>query len=338
MNKTERFRALVAGQGGGPVLYHPIMMHFAARFHGIGYGAFASDYRKLVESNVRCMEHFGYDAVSVISDPFRETAAFGGNVEFPADAVPICREHIVKTDDDISALPHPDVAASPRTRDRIRGVAYYRELIGDSMPVIGWVEGPLAEACDLAGVGDILLNMALAPDFVKRLMDRVMPVAVEFARLQIEAGSDVMGIGDAICSQISPDMYREFVFPLHCELFERIHSFGAVVKLHICGNITHILPQLVKTGADIIDIDSMVDMDTAFESAGDTVALSGNLNPVAVIRDLPAAEVYEASVDLARYYAGRKFILSGGCEITVDTPHENVSAMMRAARGITYAK
>jgi len=324
---------LIAGNITGRTLFHPIVMHFAARFHGTTYSEFASDHRVLVESNIRCLKRYDYDAVSVISDPYRETSAFGGVVEYPLDAVPVCMKRPVKDVEDVEALSRPDLFSDSRTRDRIEAVALYRELLGDSVPVIGWVEGPLAEACDLAGVNEILLKIALEPDFVTRLMDKCLLTAKDFAKAQVEAGSDIIGVGDAICSQISPIMYETQVFPLHRELFEYIHSLGAAVKLHICGDITHILPKVAETGADIIDIDWMVDMDEAFDIVGERAVLCGNLDPVSVIQDKSEDEVYRMSRELVEKYASRKFILSGGCEITVGTSHENMDAMRRAVEG-----
>ena len=313
------------------VPFHPILMHFAARYHGTTYSAFAQNHRVLVDSNIHCMDDFGFDAVSVISDPYRETAAFGAHVTFPAESVPVCREHIVSTREDVAALPRPDVHMSPRTRDRIDGVALYRTRIGDDVPVIGWVEGPLAEACDLAGVNEILLQLALDPDYVRMLMDRCIVTAGDFALAQIDAGADIMGVGDAICSQVSPEMYERFVLPLHRELFAAIHEAGAAVKLHICGNITHLLDLIAQTGADIVDIDWMVDMNTAYSALGDGIVRCGNLDPVSVIQDLPEPMLRDRSDTCVAAETGRPFIFSGGCEVTVNTPHENLAAMTAAA-------
>ena len=44
--------------------------------------------------------------------------------------------------------------ACERTLDRIKGVRYYRELLGPAFPVIEWVEGTLAETADLSGVSE----------------------------------------------------------------------------------------------------------------------------------------------------------------------------------------
>ena len=336
MTKNERLLALARGAPAGPVLFYPILMHFAARFCGKTYAEFASDYRVLVETNVRCLERFDHDAVSTISDPFRETAAFGAEIAFPGDQVPQCRASIVRTMDDVEALDNADVYAAQRTLDRIRATRYYRELLDDSVPIIGWIEGPLAEACDLAGVNEVLLKLAMEPDFVRRLMSKCMITAKDFARAQIRAGSGVMGVGDAICSQISAGMYRRYVLPLHHELFEFIHSLGALVKLHICGDITHLLPDLGRAGADIVDLDWMVSFDSARGALGPKVMLCGNLDPVSVIQGLPAEQVSARCRSLIQQERDGRFILSGGCEITASTPRHNLRAMKTATTGTGY--
>ena len=336
MTKTERLFTLTQGVPGGPVLFHPILMHFAARFGGRTYADFASDYRVLVETNVKCLERFGHDAVSTISDPFRETAAFGAKIEFPGDRVPLCRATIVHTMDDVDALRNPNVYAAQRTLDRIRATRYYRELLGDGVPIIGWIEGPLAEACDLAGVNEVLLKLAMEPAFVQRLMAKCMITAKDFARAQVTAGCTVMGVGDAICSQVSASMYRRYVLPLHEELFGFIHSLGAMVKLHICGDITHLLPALSSAGADIVDLDWMVSLDVARQALGPQVALCGNLDPVSVIQDLPAEIVGERCRALVQQLRGSRFILSGGCEITASTSPKKLQEMKAAALSTVY--
>ncbi len=332
MTPREKLNRLAGGDSGwSNPPFHPILMHFAARFGGRTYREFASDHLALVESTMACVERFGLDAVMLVSDPWRETSAFGAKVEFPEDAVPICREHAVRSIGDVAALPDPDVHACERTRDRILGAEYYRKRVGDTVPIVGWVEGPLAEACDLAGVNEILLAIAMDPEYVLRLMEKCLVTAKTFARAQIDAGCSVMGVGDAICSQISPAMYGELVLPLHRELFSYIRSLGALVKLHICGNITHLLPLIGTAGADIVDIDWMVDPSRAHAALGENVIVCGNLDPVSVVRNLTAPEVYAAARALVESERGKPFILSGGCEITVDTPHENLLAMREAA-------
>lgn len=309
------------------VPFHPILMHFAARYAGYSYGQFASDYRALVESNLRCRDEIGMDAVGVISDPYRETSAFGATITFPHEAVPRCMDILVRSMEDIAQLKNPDVYSKERTLDRIRAAEALRKAVGPAVPVIGWIEGPLAESCDLAGVNEVLLKILMEPDFVRGLIDKVMITAKDFARAQVEAGCDIIGVGDAICSQVDAETYRSLVKEKHRELFSHIHSLGAKVKLHICGNITHLLDDLRDVGPDIVDMDWMVDMDLAHEKLGGQIIRCGNLDPVSVIQDLDPESIGKIAAELCRKEADRPFILSGGCEITVNTPVDHLKAM-----------
>jgi MtaA/CmuA family methyltransferase len=198
------------------------------------------------------------------------------------------------------------------------------------VPVSGWIEGPLAEACDLTGVNEMLIYLMTDPDFSNLLMDKCMITAKNFAKAQIEAGCDIMGIGDAICSQIDKDSYDLYVKERHRELIAFIHECGASVKLHICGNVTHLLESLKELNADIVDLDWQVDIEHAREILGNEVVLGGNINPV-LIQDKSEEEVYALSRRLVDKYKDQKYLLAAGCEITVLTAHQNLMAMRRAS-------
>jgi len=305
-------------------------MHFAARFNNTTYARFASDYKTLVESNIKAMEYFDTDMVSLISDPYRETSAFGARIEYVEEGVPRCRDRIVKSSDDVKNLPDPDVYKAERTLDRIKGAEYYQRLLKGSVPVSGWIEGPLAEACDLAGVDEMMIWLMTDPDFSNRLMDKCMITAKKFAKAQIESGCDLIGMGDAICSQIDRDTYDIYIKERHKELISFIHECGAGVKLHICGDITHLLESIREINTDIIDLDWQVDMDHARAILGNDVVTGGNINPV-LIQDNTEDEVYRISRELVDKYREQKYLLAGGCEITVLTPHSNLMAMRRAS-------
>ena len=331
MNKKQFYQDLLKGRKEKErIFFRPILMHFAARFNNTTYGKFASDYKVLVESNIRAMEYFDTDMVSLISDPYRETSAFGARIEYIPEGVPRCLDHIVKTIDDAKRLQVPDVHKCERTSDRIRGAEYFQKLLKGTVPVSGWIEGPLAEACDLSGVNEMLVNLMTDPEFSNFLMDKCMLTARDFAKAQIEAGCDLIGMGDAICSQIDKESYDLFVRQRHCELIAFIHECGASVKLHICGDTTHLLESFRDLNADIIDLDWQVDLDYAREKLGDEIVIGGNINPV-LIQDRSEEEVFDLSRNLVDRYKEQKYLLAAGCEITVLTPHQNLMAMRRAS-------
>lgn len=324
-SKLERIHRMLATPktNDGRIYFHPILMMHAATLYGKSYTEFMQDHRVLVESNMMLLDMYNHDAVSVISDPYREASAFGAKVTFGGDSSPKA-DKLVTCMEDVEKLGMPDVYACERTLDRINGVKLFREKLGTPFPIIGWIEGPIAEAADLCGVSETMMNMVMEPDMVKALMQKCLQMGKNFALAQIEAGANIIGVGDALCSQISDEMYDEFVQPLHKELFAFIHEHGAIVKLHICGNITHILPSLAQTDVDILDADWMVDMTVAHKVMGDDVVICGNLDPVTVImdgsRELMKAKYEEAKASIPR----ENWIMMGGCEIPRSTPVENV--------------
>lgn len=327
MNKKEKFLSFLKNEGVKNYLpFQPILMHFAARLFGKTYGEFASDHIVLVNSNIKALTEFNLDWVELISDPYRETSAFGATIEYIPEGVPKCLAPIVKTIDDVHALRNPDVYKAKRTLDRIKGAELYQRKLNGTVPVFGWIEGPLAEACDLAGVSEMMVMLMIDPDFCNFLMDKCMITAKQFARAQINAGCDVIGIGDAICSQIDADIYNFYVKERHKELVSYIHSLDAKVKMHICGNINHLLPSLKDLNLDILDLDWQINPDDAHEVMGSQVAICGNINPV-TIQNLTSGQISQITSELVETQKGKKFILSAGCEITVDTPHQNIKAM-----------
>ena len=301
-------------------------MQFAAEYIGSNYGAFAADHQVLVEANLRCAEDFGFDQVSTISDPYRETAAFGGQIEFQRDGVPRCVRAPLEEHPDLTLLPRPDPQAAARTRDRLDAVTAYRRRRGDHYSVLGWVEGPAAEAADLRGVSNFLLDTMDDETYAGALMARCVEFALEFGRAQVAAGADTIGIGDAVASQLSPALYQRLVLPHERALVEGLKAAGARVRLHICGNISHLLPGVATLPVDIVDLDYGVDLAQARRILGPGKVIAGNVNPVAgVMQGTPAS--VRAAVRACQRAAGEPYMVNAGCEIPAPTPPANLRAL-----------
>ena len=198
---------------------------------------------------------------------------------------------------------------------------------------MGWVEGALAEAANLRGVSTLLMDLYDNPDFVRTLLEFCVEVESEFARAQIEAGADIIGLGDAVASQISPRMYRTYALPYERQIFKAVQETGALARLHICGDTSRILDAMVETNADIIDIDWMVDMKRAGRIFGEGPAVCGNFDPVQVMLEGTPKEVYEAT-QRCMIAGGPRSISAAGCEIPRGTPHENLHAQTQALQDL----
>jgi MtaA/CmuA family methyltransferase len=333
MTGKERVLAVLAGKPVDCLPFMPITMMFAADRIGRPYREYVSDYRVLVEGQVRTAEEFDFDYVSVISDPAREAADCGARVAFFDNQPPaIVEEHaLLAVPAALARLRRPDPLGGGRMHDRVRGVAALRAAVGNAKLVEGWIEGPIAEAADLRGLNTIMLDLVDSPGFVRDLFEFVLEMELQFARAQVEAGADIIGVGDAAASLIGPRYYEEFVWPYEKRLVDGLHAMGTRVRLHICGNTRPILAAIGRLGCEIVDLDYKAPVAAARERMGPDQVLLGNINPVATVRDGTPPSIAEAVAQCHRD-AGSRFIVGAGCEITRDTAAENLKAMRDYAR------
>jgi MtaA/CmuA family methyltransferase len=333
MNSRERvFNRFNGKEVDHPPLM-PITMQFACRLMGKKYKEYITDYKVLVEGQLKVAEKFGFDHVSCISDPTREASDLGGAVAMEQDSAPGMdfSNTLLADKSRLASLSIPDpYKENSRMYDRVQAVELFKKQIGTEKIIEGWVEGPCAEAGDLRGISELMMDFYEAPQFVHDLFDFTTELGWAFAKAQIDAGADLIGIGDAMCSLIGPQLYKEFVWSYEKRLIDKIHKHGATVRLHICGNISDLLEDIAKLRCEFVDIDYPVSMTDARQGLGPDQVIAGNLNPVAVLRDTNPEAIYR-ELENCHKRAGENYIVAAGCEIPPDTTDENIQVLSRYA-------
>jgi MtaA/CmuA family methyltransferase len=333
LNGRDRVLAHLAGKPVDHLPLMPITMMFAAEQAGVTYGDYARDHRVLARAQVHTAEQFGFDYVSVISDPAREAADCGARVEYFPDQPPAIIETEARLADkaELARLRIPDPLGGGRMTDRVQGVALLRERVRGDRLVEGWVEGPCAEAADLRGINTLMTDFFDDPKFVRDLFEFVVQMELRFARPQIEAGIDLMGVGDAAASLVGPEIYEEFVWPYEKRLVDGLHALGTRVRLHICGNTRRILAGMGRLGCEIVDLDYPSSLAEGRTAMGPDQVLLGNLNPVKVLKD-GSPDAVTAAVRECHQQAGNRYIVGAGCEVPRGTPLPNVESLAAYAR------
>jgi uroporphyrinogen decarboxylase len=329
MKPYERLLRRLRGKSVDRAPNFNIYMTFAAHYIGQPLSRYYQDYRVLVEANQAMLEHFGVDLYQAISDPYRETADLGAAIEFPEDGLPISKQPLLQAHIDLAKLRLVAPEHGQRMSDRLEAVRLMRQRSIGEYPVMGWVEGALAQASDLRGAGNLMVDLYDQPDWMGELLELCCQVEIEFARAQIQAGADIIGLGDALASQVSTTMYARYALPYEQRIFAAVHEAGALARLHICGNTTRLLPRMVESGADIIDLDWMVNFGQAAAQFGEQVSFCGNFNPVAVMLQGSPEQVYQATVKCL-LEGGERCLSAAGCEIPDGTPEANLQAQRRA--------
>jgi uroporphyrinogen decarboxylase len=325
MTPKERIQATMRGETWDRPAVTPIFMSWAAGFIGRTYRDYYLDGDVLVQAQLAVVKAFNLDQVSAISDPWREASAYGMEFDYPEHGVGRPRRVLIQSPQDIARVKPLNIEHADRPKQRVESVRKMAQALGRTHSVLGWVEGPLALYADLRGVESMFLDLIDNPQMYRSVAEIIIENQIRFARAQIAAGADMIGVGDAVASQISPAMYRQFVLPFEKRLFQAIHEAGAAVKLHICGDIRNSVRFMAQTGCDILDVDWMVPLDEARTVVGPDVTLAGNFDPAAVLLQGTPQEV----ADTARRnieMGGRRFILQPGCEVPPGTAEQNIRA------------
>jgi MtaA/CmuA family methyltransferase len=332
VNSRERVLAMMDGRPVDRLPLMPITMMFAADRIAVKYRDYALDYRVLAEAQIRTAGEFDFDHVSCIAES-REAPDCGAVVEYFEDQPPsiVEKQALLADKTVLGRLKPPDPLGGGRMHDRVRGIALLRERVGRDKVVEGWIEGPCGAGADLRGINTLMLDFYDDPVFVRDLFAFVVEVALRFARAQVEAGADIIGVGDPAASLVGPKIYEEYVWPYEKILVDGLHGTGARVRLHVCGNTRRILEGMGRLGCDIVDLDSLASLFEAREKMGPQQVLLGNIDPVRVLREGTAESVYAAIAECHRQ-AGRRYIVGAGCEIPRDTPIPNVRALADYAR------
>lgn len=193
--------------------------------------------------------------------------------------------------------------------------------------------GPLAVASWLAGITPLMMAMAMQPDDVHRVLDVVTDSLINWLEAQLSvlhAPEGIMVLDDLV-GMVSADHYRDLVDPYMKRIFG---AFDGLVRVyHNDTPCFHLYPQLADVGFDVFNFSHKVDMAEAKAAMGDRVALLGNVAPLDLGARGTPEEVYaEAKTCLDKGAKDGGMILSFGGGVSMNTPAENIDAMLRAAQ------
>lgn len=160
-----------------------------------------------------------------------------------------------------------------------------------------YIQTPLATACQLLGVDKLVMEAYDHPaDFV-RLLRRLMDIRVAYRQQRAEfLGTDLAAgtyDNDAVCTPIlSPNLYRELVWPIEMELSERERGIS---YWHSCGNTTEMLPLIGKLpGIGLQHISAWTDRAVAAEVVRRDQALQVCVHPMSEVLQASSAQAEDS--------------------------------------------
>lgn len=338
MNSLERCMAVLNGEMPDILPVVPQCFMLAVETAGLKISDVNRNGRKMAEAHIISQEKYGYDGCVIDFDDASIAEAVGAKVIYREDEPAIVDEEqpVLKDLRDVYEMSIPDPAKAGRLNEWLEATRTLSEAIGDHVFIMGRADqGPFSIACLLRGTTQFMMDLLTEE---KQLIDDVLEycrkVSAVFAKAQKDAGAHVTSIGDALAGPnlISPDMYRQFAFLPEQKLTKEVQDYGIPFSIHICGNTNDIIQDMGKTGAKILEVDWMLDIQQARKLVTEEVVLMGNIDPSNPLVIGKPSDVDHAVKKLIEDTKGRGLIVSSGCAMGRNTPPENFRAFIEAAR------
>jgi len=295
------------------------------------------DGEMMAEAQLLFWRDFHQDMLLVENGVVAEAQACGCEVAYEDNGPPRVARHILadglqKVDD----LAVPDPFTTHPMSAVIKAVQILAAELGDRVFIMGRADqGPGALAMALRGYDRFILDLAEyeQPELIHKLLDYCVQVQTRYALALQEAGAHGTAIGGLGVSLLSPRLYRQVEQPYERKLVEAVNRPDFPVALHICGDATLILEDMVATGAPILELDYKTDMRQAKQVLQGRRVFLGPINPELIWSARSPGLVEEAARESLSVLApGGGFILGPGCALGYDTPPENIHALVETAQ------
>jgi uroporphyrinogen decarboxylase len=202
--------------------------------------------------------------------------------------------------------------------------------IGDTYLIGTSTWGPFTLAGQFYGVEKVMSGLYKNKSGIHALLELMTEVAYRYLAPAIARGAKMLSIAEPTASGdlISREHFEEFVAPYLKQLIDRLKQQGALITLHICGNINDRIALAPGLGVDLLSVDYKVDLAKAARTLDGNAALAGNVNPV-LLKDGSVQEVCAAAnlcVGEGQHYS--RYILMPGCDIPPLAPRDNIKAFL----------
>lgn len=333
MNSKERVFASVTFQ---KVDRLPTSLHnfqVCAHDSGLPFCDFFKDSEAMAQAQYNQWVKFRQDILMVENGTTALAEALGCKAEYRQSAPPAVTSHPYPDLSRPLTIPQnlfdcPSLAVNLRTTKRLC------QLVGSQAVVMGrGDQGPVSLLSLLTGIDTLLIEMIDGnEENVHARLEQCTEFIIQYCLLQLKQGALITSIGDSTSGPdlISPELYRKYALPYHRKIANAVHRAGGLFSLHICGNATAILPDMLESGADILEIDEKTDLKTAVNLSRGKAALWGQISPL-LMKNGSSDQVLKSVTETLNTVSDRTgFILSSGCALAPDTPESNMRIIIKS--------
>jgi uroporphyrinogen decarboxylase len=283
-----------------------------------------------VEVSMQPFQRLDVDAIIIFSDILIPAEAMGLPLEL-GDAGPNLPEP-VRTAADVEKLNifDPEV----ETGFLMEALRRTTKLAGPDVPVLGFAASPWTLACYMVegrtkeGFATVKSFLYREPKVFRELLHKIAQATILYLKAQIAAGVSAVQLFDTWCGELNLLDYSAFVVPAMQEIIADLG--GAVPVIYYTKASHHLLPAIMRVGANVLSVDWRIPLGELRRLAGPGVAIQGNLDPAILFASHD--KIRTTTLDIVAELSGHGHILNLGHGILQHTPVENAQLFIRTGQ------
>ncbi len=334
---TSRER-LIAYQNGEEVDRIPVTLTASETgplLYGIPINRCYFSVEDMVEVETRLAQDFGIDNMGMGLGLRTLPEALGCKLKYTEKNVSYIEKPAIESYDELEGRPMPDITKDGRLPIMVEAFERLLDRFSNEKVISTGMAGPFTTAVSLVGTERFLRDSVRQNENVHKLLRYSTECVVKCAedlhqKLGISISlSEPMASGNII----SKKQFRSLVFPYLSETIERMNRFQGGTGIHICGKTKDRWDLIVETGISSFSIDNCENMEALKKAYGDKIGISGNVEPVDVLKNGTPDMIRESVIRCLSQAADnpKGFTLCPGCTTPIMTPKENLIALVNAA-------
>ena len=282
-------------------------------------------------------ETYDTAACTVIMDLTVEAEAFGCTISMPEHEVPSVTGRLVYDAETVDKLQIPSLSAG-RVPEYLKANRLAIENIQDK-PVLSGCIGPFSLAGRLYDMSEIMVGIYIEPDVIQTLLEKCTTFILHYCQELKRLGATGVIMAEPAAGLLSDEDCMNYSTVYVKRIVEAVQDDDFIVILHNCGNRGQCTSAMIASEAAALHFGNAVDMVATLEQCPSDLVIMGNIDPVGVLKQASAKEVYRQTMDLLEKTVGyRNFVLSSGCDMPPLVPDANIRAFYQAVADFNAKK
>ncbi len=296
------------------------------------------DFKALVKNPELCCEVtlqpvdiLGVDAAIIFSDILVVPEAMGLDYAMIEQKGPWF-EKTIRSNEDL-ALVSSDIDVSDRLGYVLDAISLTKKTLNGRVPLIGFAGAPWTIFCYMVeGKGSKTFSesrkiLYTDPVLAHNLLGQITDVTIEYLKLQMKHGADLVQVFDSWAGILSRAQYQEFCIPYLTKICNAIPEIP--ITIFAKGAVAS-LPDLAKLNCNTLGLDWNMDVNSTRELVNETKTLQGNLDPCVLFGTHQNIEL--ETKKMLTSFKSKRHIVNLGHGIYPDTDFEKVKTFINTVK------